>query len=74
MDFVRRFLSLDCKQFCNTFLDSLLGLVKLRGVDVCLRLLDLLGKISADSVRQDEISVCQTLHQSGCSKTVSAVV
>ena len=58
----------------DTLLDSLLSLVELRGIGIYLRLLNLMREIVPDSVRQDEISVRQTLHEGGSSETVAAVV
>ena len=71
---VHRFGTLYCKELGNLFLHGLFRLFKFGGVGVRLWLCKLMGKIISDGIRQDEVTVCQTLHQGRCTQAVSAVV
>ena len=55
--------TLDAEETVDTGLDRLLGRCELRGVDIGLRLCELVGEIISDGDGDNEVSVRQTLHK-----------
>ena len=74
VDRVNRTLTVDIHQAINLCIDSLLCLFKLRTVDWNLCPKCLISKIVLNSIRQYEVTISKTLHQSRSTKTVSTMV
>ena len=74
VDRVDRTLTLDVEQTCEFCIHSLLCFGKLRQVGRYFWPYSLVGKVVLNSVRQNEISVGQSLHQCGCTEAVGSVV
>ena len=74
VDRVNRTLTLDVHQTVDLVADSLLGSCELRQIGRNLWPYSLVSQIVLDGVRQYEVTIGQTLHQSRSTQTVSTVV
>ena len=74
MDRIHRALTLNSHQFVNLILYSLLRLSELRQVGRHARNTNLVREVVLDGVRQNEVTVSQTLHEGRSTETVSTVV
>ena len=74
VDRIHGAVTLDSHEFVDLVLNSLLCLSELRQIRTHTRNTDLVAQVVLNRIRKYEVTICETLHQSRSTKTVSTVV
>ena len=74
MEVIHRAATVQSHQTVNSVLNILACLSNLRSVGVYLAFTQHVSQVVVDGVRQNEVTISQTLHQGGGTQAVSAVV